>query len=120
MSDKAIYAVLLAGVLVLGYGMFFMPSAQAYQTASPSQSYGTAAPAAGGKTSLASASIPPECGDINDPKQLQHLSHHPDQFQACYKVVDPVKFKAAAGRDVSVFIAQGGSSGQVSMAGHHG
>ena len=118
MGDRAIYAVLLAGALVLGYGMFFMPSAQAYQAASPSQSYGAAAP--GGKTSLASASIPPECGNIDDPKNLQHLSHHPDQFQACYKVVDPAKFKQAVGQDVSVFIAQGGSSGQDSMAGHHG
>lgn len=113
MSDNAIYAVLLAGVLVLGYGMFFMPTAQAqsYTVQGGGLGYAAAGPA---------GSVPPECGDINDPKQLQHLSHHPDQFQACYKVVDPVKFKQAVGQDVSVFIAQGGSSGQGSMAGHHG
>ena len=45
-----------------------------------------------------------ECGDRNDPANLQHLSHHPDQFQSCYGVVDPVKFKAAVGRDVGEFI----------------
>ncbi len=61
-----------------------------------------------------------ECGNLNDPQNLQHLSHHPSQFQACYKAVDPAKFKAAVGKDVSEFIAQGGSSEQDSMAGHHG
>jgi|SRR3989338_1916271 len=102
MSDKAIYAVLLAGLMVLGYGTFFMPSQQPQQPFPYSQQYAVqeggyaAAPPAG--------NVPPECGDINDPKNLQHLSHHPDQFQACYRVVDPAKFRAAVGRDASEFI----------------
>jgi hypothetical protein len=52
----------------------------------------------------AAASAGSECGDLNDPANLQHLSHHPDRFQSCYRLVDPAKFKAAVGRDVSEFM----------------
>ena len=115
MSDKAMYGLVAVALLVLGYGLFGMPSAQ-QQSATIAYSQ----PAAGAyQFSQQQATVPPECGNINDPANLQHLSHHPDQFQACYKVVDPVKFRAAVGRDVSEFIGQGGSSGQDSMAGHH-
>lgn len=96
MGDKTMYAVAAVALLVLGFGIFAMPARQQadFSAASGAQSAQFAAP----------ASIPPECGDINDPAQLQHLSHHPDQFQECYKVVDPAKFKAAVGQDVSAFM----------------
>ncbi|GEM_PF-1930361 len=122
MEDKIIYAALFVGVLVAAWaglgaiGIGDPPSGpelgaggRVAQSAQSRQYYAQLAKQAGS-----------ECGDLNDPQNLQHLSHHPSQFQACYKVVDPAKFKAAVGKDVSEFIAQGGSSGQGSMAGHHG
>lgn len=48
--------------------------------------------------------IPAECGNINDQANIQRLSHHPDQFRRCYRVIDPAKFKAATGQDISDFI----------------
>lgn len=98
MGDKSMYAVAAVALLVLGFGVFAMPSRQ--QADFSASGYGAQQPT----QFAAPASIPPECGNINDPAQLQHLSHHPDQFQECYRVVDPAKFKAAVGQDVSVFI----------------
>ena len=95
MGDKTMYAVAAIALLVLGYGVFAMPTRQ---QADFSASAGGAAQFA------APAQIPAKCGNINDPAQWQHLSHHPDQFQECYRVVDPAKFKAAVGQDVSVFM----------------
>ena len=97
MGDKSMYAVAAIALLVLAYGVFAMPQRQPDFSAS---AYGGAQSA----QFAAPSSIPPECGDINDPANLQHLSHHPEKFQACYKVVDPAKFKAAVGQDVSVFM----------------
>lgn len=114
MGDKTMYAVAAVALLVLGFGVFAMPQRQ--QADFSASAYGTQQSA----QFAAPASIPPECGDINDPANLQHLSHHPDQFQACYKVVDSAKFKAAVGQDVSAFINSGGGNQQDSMAGHHG
>lgn len=57
-----------------------------------------------GKASLAQGPAPAECGDINDLSNIQHLSHHPDRFQECYRYVDPAKFKAATGEDISSYL----------------
>ena|SRR3989338_5108627 len=97
MGDKTMYAIAAVALLVLGFGVFAAP---ARQQAEFSASAGGQQPA----QFAAPASIPAECGDINDPANLQHLSHHPDKFQACYKVVDPAKFRAAVGQDVSTFM----------------
>ncbi|MBI5133554.1 MAG: hypothetical protein HZA83_02470 [Thaumarchaeota archaeon] len=56
------------------------------------------------QTTQQQTQIPAKCGNIEDPQNIQHLSHHPDQFQDCLKLVDPVKFKNAVGRDVSEFL----------------
>ena len=98
MGDKTMYAVAAIALLVLGYGVFAMPQRQ--QADFSASAYGAQQPA----QFAAPAQIPAKCGNINDPAQLQHLSHHPDQFQECYRVVDPAKFKAAVGQDVSVFM----------------
>ncbi|MFH0927195.1 MAG: hypothetical protein V1822_01315 [Candidatus Micrarchaeota archaeon] len=50
------------------------------------------------------ASAGSECGDLNNPANLQHLSHHPNLYQDCYKLIDPQKFKAAVGKDISEFM----------------
>src|SRR5512143_1013633 len=96
MDDNLIYGVvIIAGVALL---VFSLLSALAPPAAAQGQPPGYQPPA------LSGTAVPPECGDINDPANLQHLSHHPDRFQACYRVVDPAKFKAATGQDVSSFI----------------
>ena len=97
MGDTMMYAVAALALLVLGFAVFATPSQQPLA--------GTGLGQAGSGYQLQQqVAIPPDCGDINNPQNLQHLSHHPDRFQACYKVVDPAKFKAAVGRDVSEFI----------------
>ncbi|MBS3067235.1 hypothetical protein J4450_00915 [Candidatus Micrarchaeota archaeon] len=45
-----------------------------------------------------------ECGDTNDLKNIQHLSHHPDRYKECYKYIDPQKFKDAVGEDISNYL----------------
>ncbi len=44
------------------------------------------------------------CGDLTDIKNIQHLSHHPDQYAECIKKVDPQKFKEAVGQDRDEFL----------------
>lgn len=52
--------------------------------------------------------IPSECGDITDNSNVQHLSHHPDRFGECIKLVDPAKFREATGTDKSAYMSQNG------------
>ncbi|MEW6035172.1 MAG: hypothetical protein AB1529_01035 [Candidatus Micrarchaeota archaeon] len=95
MDEKILYGAVLvaAGALLsLAFLSFLAPPA-----AAQNQGAGQPGPA------IALGSPPPECGDINDPSNLQHLSHHPDRFQECYKYVNPVKFKQAVGQDLSNF-----------------
>ncbi len=103
MEKLVSYGVLLIGLMVLAYGLFGIVNgvgsdngyhpARLQNTPENYQYYQQQAAGAGS-----------ECGDLNDVANLQHLSHHPDRFQECYKVVDPVAFKQAVGRDVSEFI----------------
>ncbi len=111
MGEKIMYAVVLAAIAVLAFAVFAMPQGRqaggvaGYASAGGQRLAGLAsAQFAGGEGSQSQqAAIPSECGDINDPKNLQHLSHHPDQFQECYKFVDANKFRQAVGRDLSEF-----------------
>ncbi len=48
------------------------------------------------------------CGDLTDPANVQHLSHHPDQYADCIKQVSPDIFKQATGTDKNVFMQQNG------------
>ena len=45
-----------------------------------------------------------ECGDLNDNSNVQHLSHHPQQYTECIKKVDPAKFKEAVGQEKQDFL----------------
>ncbi len=49
-----------------------------------------------------------ECGDLNDNGNVQHLSHHPDQYAECIKKVDPAKFKEAVGQEKDAFMKANG------------
>lgn len=45
-----------------------------------------------------------DCGDLNDVKNVQHLSHHPDKYAGCIAKVDDAFFRQAVGQDKSAFI----------------
>ena len=49
------------------------------------------------------------CGDLTDNGNVQHLSHHPDQYAECIKKVDPQKFKEAVGEDKDSFLKNKGN-----------
>jgi len=61
-------------------------------------------PSGNGATALARPSIPEECGNLNDPQNIQHLSHHPDRYRQCYQYIDPQKFREAVGSNISEFM----------------
>ncbi len=48
--------------------------------------------------------LPSDCGDLEDPSNIQHLSHHPSRYQECLRQIDPVKFKEATGDDISDYL----------------
>lgn len=48
------------------------------------------------------------CGDLNDLRNVQHLSHHPSQYADCIKQVSPEMFKQAVGTDKDAFMRQNG------------
>ncbi len=49
-----------------------------------------------------------ECGDLNDAANVQHLSHHPQQYGDCLKNVNPAKFFEAVGMERNDFLRQNG------------
>ncbi len=48
------------------------------------------------------------CGDLTDPGNVQHLSHHPSQYADCLKQVSPDVFQKATGTDKNAFMQQNG------------
>ena len=49
-----------------------------------------------------------ECGDMTDPANVQHLSHHPDRFGDCIKNVDPQIFEQSVGQKKEDYIKANG------------
>ncbi len=45
-----------------------------------------------------------QCGDLNDDANVQHLGHHPGQYAACLKQVDPAVLKKATGKTLGQLI----------------
>ncbi len=39
------------------------------------------------------------CGDLTDPDNIQHLTHHPGQYSDCIKQVDAQIFESAIGQN---------------------
>lgn len=89
MENIAIYGVLAIAIAVLIYSAFSI-----INPAKPVQQY---------QSSLGDA-----CGDLNDLANIQHLSHHPEQYEECIKKVDPALFKQAVGEDLNSFLARNG------------
>lgn len=48
------------------------------------------------------------CGDLSDISNIQHLSHHPQQYAECINLVSDEKFKEAVGTGKSEFMQQNG------------
>jgi len=48
------------------------------------------------------------CGDLTDLSNIQHLSHHPQQYAECIKLVSDEKFQQAVGISKSQFMQQNG------------
>ncbi len=48
------------------------------------------------------------CGDLTETGNIQHLSHHPEQYVECIKKVDPQKFKEVVGQDMDSFLKSKG------------
>lgn len=92
----ALYPV-LAGVAVLSllFVVFSLFNAGSVGTSSGSNVV------AGNSASLVA---PSDCGDLKSSVNIQHLSHHPDRYQACLKLIDPSDFKSATGQDLSAFL----------------
>ena len=104
MGEKIMYAVVIAAVALLAFAVFAMPSGRIPQAGGIPTGYGNGGGQALAFASPAQGTLPEECGNINDPKNLQHLSHHPDTYQECYKYIDPAKFRQATGQELSSFI----------------
>ncbi len=49
-----------------------------------------------------------ECGDLGDAANIQHLSHHPQQYKDCLKQVNPQKFYDATGQNLNDFMRRNG------------
>lgn len=88
-ENLAIYGVIVFAIMVLAFSAFSIlnPSKPSFQ-----QQY---------QTSSADA-----CGDLNDIANIQHLSHHPEQYKDCIKKVEPQRFKEAVGEDLNSFMAR--------------
>ena len=49
-----------------------------------------------------------ECGNLQDPANIQHLSHHPQQYEDCIRRVEPQKFFEATGQSLDDFAKRNG------------
>lgn len=47
-----------------------------------------------------------ECGNLDDVSNIQHLSHHPQQYKDCIKQVKPQKFLEATGQNLNDFLGR--------------
>lgn len=89
-EDAALFVILAAAALLLAFALY-------------SAIFG------GGNTKDPQPSgLPAECGDITNPTNVQHLSHHPQLYGACIKLVDPAIFKQAVGTDKATYMNQNG------------
>ena len=49
-----------------------------------------------------------ECGNLTDISNVQHLSHHPQQYKDCYRRIDPQVFEQATGMRLEDFLKRNG------------
>ena len=84
----------LAVALWVGYSAFAAPAPAVVENTETNRVYFEQQAAASSN----------ECGDLNDPQNIQHLSHHPDRYQDCLRQVDPAKFREAVGDDLSNYL----------------
>lgn len=101
-DDRLAYGALFAGVLIMAWAAMgaLSPAAAAQVVYAPAVQNGQVVQNAQSRAYFAqqAQAAGSECGDMNDPQNLQHLSHHPEKFSACLKAADPAKLKAATGK----------------------
>ncbi|VVB59975.1 Uncharacterised protein [uncultured archaeon] len=97
-ENVILYVAIAAAVLVLGWVFW------------SSYVISGSAPAAANTNTYSSgfATGSDNCGDLNDPSNVQHLSHHLGTFGECIKKVDPAVFKQATGKDKDAYMSQNG------------
>jgi transposase len=47
-----------------------------------------------------------KCGNLEDKKNIQHLSHHPALYEDCLKQVKPERLKEATGKTLEELLGQ--------------
>jgi|SRR3989344_3552043 len=82
-NEYILYVVIVFGVAVLAWSVTSMLNINA--VGSEKYNYYKAQAQQAGN----------ECGDMKDLSNVQHLSHHPEQFADCLKQVDPQIFEQA-------------------------
>src|SRR3989344_4871378 len=95
-EELIMYGLVFAGVIAVGLAAmtFFSEPKIAYdvqgkviQNASNQQIFTQQAAAVGS-----------DCGSLTDTANVQHLSHHPGQYEQCLRQVDPNFLKQATGQ----------------------
>ena len=95
-EELIMYGLVFVGVIAVGLAAmtFFSEPKVAYgvqgnviQSAANQQVFAQQAAAAGG-----------QCGSLTDAANVQHLSHHPGQYEQCLRQVDPNFLKQATGQ----------------------
>ncbi len=99
MDEKILYGILVVAAAAL---LAFSALSLLTQPSSAQPQPGTGGSQPQGPRLQGSA--PSECGDVTDPSNIQHLSHHPNLYGECYKYIDPAAFKAATGQDISNYL----------------
>lgn len=87
-ENLAVYGVLAVAIAVLLFSVFSM-----INPVKPAQN-------------LQYQSTADACGDLDDLANIQHLSHHPAQYEECIKKVEPQRFKEAVGEDLNSFMSR--------------
>ena len=102
-NEYLMYGLLFVAVLVLAWTVFSAFSkpqldrgvdGRVLETASNEQYFQQQAAQSGS-----------ECGDLNDEANVQHLSHHPSQYENCLRQVDPAFLKQATGKTYEQIMA---------------
>ena len=101
-EELIMYGLVFVGVLVVGLAAmtFFSEPKIAYdvqgkviQSAANQQVFAQQAAVAGS-----------DCGSLTDTANVQHLSHHPGQYEQCLRQVDPGFLKQATGQTLELIL----------------
>ena len=95
-NEYILYGAVIFGVVVLAWSITSLFQSNAVGSAKYNY-YQSQAQQAGS-----------ECGDMKDLSNVQHLSHHSEQFADCLKQVDPQIFEQAVGQKKEDYMKEKG------------